>query len=64
MRIFPFEELSKEELVHILTEIIGVTEVFQKVKDCRKAQKFLEERSKTVCCWECRSIARKLGLEE
>jgi len=69
-KIFPFSTLTKDELVHILEEIIGTTKVAQAVKDCRTAQKRMEDTFKletginpSCSCWKCREIARKLNLE-
>lgn len=55
-----FRKLKKEELLHLLVgALFNEEDLLEKVKQIRRFQKNNEIR-----CFECRSMAKKLGLEE
>lgn len=59
-----WNKLSKKELVHVI-EMGLVDDPLKIFKETRKEHLQMEAASpRTTACWECRFIARKLGIEE
>jgi hypothetical protein len=55
------KKLTKKELRHV-KEWCGGT--LAGLKSTREHQKLMAEQGKALPCFECQSIAQKLGLEE
>ena len=56
-----FKSLTKEEKQDLRT-VAGVT-TLSGFKDMAEVQKLMRDTGKTEPCFECKAIARKLGIE-
>ena len=65
MRKSIWAKLTKAELIHVIEECL-VNDALHEFKKTRKAQKEFQKLSvtKRETCFECRTIAIKLGIEE
>lgn len=59
-----WNKLTKKELVHVIEDCL-VDDPIKVFSDTRKAQIELQKRSSSssIPCFDCRRIARKLGIE-
>ncbi len=55
------KKLLKKELKHL--QEMGITTLAQ-LKETRKFQIEQKDRTNRESCWDCRSIAEKLGLKD
>lgn len=55
--------LNKKELIHLLETLVerDIETAFRKN---RTSQKEMKEKGGVEPCWDCRFIAKKLGIEE
>lgn len=60
-----FNRLTKKELVHLVEKGDG-SEALSDFQKLRKEQIEMKEQSssKVETCWDCRFIAKKLGIED
>jgi len=54
-------ELSKDELVHLVESCLS--SVVDALKRNREHQREREKEGPMLGCWDCKMIARKLGIE-
>ena len=57
-----WNKLLKKELVHVIENCL-VDDPIQTMMKIRNAQLEMELEGGGVCCWECRHIAKKLGMK-
>lgn len=53
--------MTKKELVHVIENCL-VDDPIQTMMETRNALLEMEQNG-GVCCWECRHIAKKLGMK-
>jgi len=56
-----WNKLTKKELVHVIENCL-VDDPIQTMMETRNALLEMEQNG-GVCCWECRHIAKKLGMK-
>lgn len=60
------KSLTKKELLHFIASVDNNEKIMEKFKSNRAAQRKHDKENPhgMMACWECRHIAKKLGLEE
>jgi len=64
MKPIDYKKFNKEELVHLLHDVIGDVTVMNHFKKCWDFQRKEAEKNISGSCWECRAIGRKLNIIE
>lgn len=55
--------LNKKEIAHLRKFLYGIS--MDSIRNMRKLQRDMSKRDGVPeVCWECRAIAKKLGIEE
>jgi hypothetical protein len=57
-----WNKLTKKELVHVIENCL-VNDPLQSLIETRAAQEEMGKETSAEPCWECKRIAKKLGLE-